>query len=193
MKQKPATRRVSMQFHQSLPIVVLAIFAICVMLPATAAACGPQPGQGSNLALPWMQGVPSFNSAANPSAPSYGSIVGLWHVTYTTSDNQVFQESYDMWHKDGTELEVANINPIEGNTCIGVWKQAGSEIRLHHVGWGFDNLGNLIGPFTVDDVIGLGPHGKSYSGSFDFNQYDTNGNLLLQVTGTVTATRIAVN
>jgi hypothetical protein len=192
MRQTPATKRVSIWKQKSLPIVVMAIFAISIVLPVTAAACGPQPGKTSNMALPWMQASPSFNIAASPSAPSYESIVGLWHVTYTTSENQVFQESYDMWHKDGTELEVANINPIEGSTCIGVWKQAGPEIHLHHVGWGFDNLGSLIGPFTVDDVIGLSAHGQSYSGSFDFKQYDNNGNLLLEVTGTVSASRIGV-
>jgi hypothetical protein len=179
--------------HKSLPILVMAIVAISIMLPATAAACGHQPGQTPNLALPWMQGVPNFNTAANRSAPSHGTIVGLWHVTYTTSDNQPFQESFDMWHSDGTELESANINPIEGSVCIGVWKQVGSQVHLHHVGWGFDNFGNLIGPFTVDDIIALGDRGNSYSGSFDFKQYDTNGNLLLEVTGTVSAARIVVN
>jgi len=125
---------------------------------------------------------------------AHGTIVGLWHVTYTTSDNQPFQESFDMWHTDGTELEIANVDPIVGNSCIGVWKQAGSEINLHHVGWGFDNIGNLIGPFTVDDVLTLSNHGNAYSGSFDFKQYDSpDGNLIQEVTGTILATRIGVN
>lgn len=130
--------------------------------------------------------------AAAPNAANH-SIVGLWHVTYTTSDNQPFQESFDMWHNDGTELEIANVDPIAGNSCIGVWRQAGAEIHLHHVGWGFDSVGNLIGAFTVDDVITLGAFGNSYSGSFDFKQYDINSNLLQEVTGTITATRIGVN
>ena len=56
-----------------------------------------------------------------------------------------------------------------------------------------DNPGNLIGPFTVDDVLALGRHGNSYSGSFDFKQYDAGGNLLQGVTGTISATRIDVN
>jgi len=171
----------------------MAVFAISTMLPATAAACGRQQGQTPNLSLPWMQGVPSFNTAANSSAPSHGTIAGLWHVTYTTSDNQPFQESFDMWHQDGTELESANVNPIIDNFCLGVWKQVGSEIHVHHVGWGFDNFGNLIGPLTLDDVLVLGPHGNTYSGSFDFKQYDTNGNLLQEITGTISATRIVVN
>jgi len=130
--------------------------------------------------------------AAAPNA-SNGTIAGLWHATYTTSDNEPFQESFDMWHGDGTELESANVDPTVGNFCLGVWKQVGSEIHLHHVGWGFDNIGNLVGPFTVDDVIELGSRGQSYSGSFDFKQYDTNGNLVVEVTGTISATRIGVS
>jgi hypothetical protein len=193
MKQTPATARVSICNRKSLPILTMTIFAIFIMLPATAAACGPQSGQTPNLALPWMQGVPSFNTGANLSARSYGTIVGLWHLTYTTSDNQPFGDSFDMWHRDGTELESANLNPITGNLCLGVWEQVGSEIHLHHVGWTFDNFGNLIGPFTLDDIVALGNRGNSYSGSFDLKQYDTNGNLLQEVTGTVSATRIGVN
>ncbi len=130
--------------------------------------------------------------AVSPTA-AHGTIVGLWDVIYTTSDNQPFQESYDMWHRDGTELETANVSPIVGNVCIGVWKKVGSEIHLHHVGWGFDTGGNLVGTFTVDDVIVLGARGNSYSGSFDFKQYDTSGTLLQEVTGTISATRIEVN
>ena len=130
--------------------------------------------------------------AASPNS-AHGTIVGLWQVSYTTSDNQPFQDSFDMWHSDGTELELANVDPVIGNSCIGIWKQVGSEIHLHHVGWGFDNLGNLVGPFTVDDVLALGNHGNSYSGSFDFKQYDTNGDVLQEVTGTISATRIGVN
>lgn len=192
MRQTTATARMSVWNRKSLPMVAMAIFAISVMLPATAAACARQLGQ-TNQAFPWMQGSPSFNTAPNPSQRSYGSIVGLWHLTYTTSDNQPFGDSFDMWHRDGTELESANLNPITGNVCMGVWKQAGSQYRLHHVGWTFDNLGNLIGPFTLDDVVALGNHGNSYSGSFDLKQYDTNGNLLGEVTGTISATRIGVN
>jgi len=176
-----------------LPILAITIFAISIMLPASAAACDHRPGQTPNRALRWLHSVPNFNTAANPSAPGYGSIVGLWHLTYTTSDNQPFGDSFDMWHADGTELESANLNPVEGNICVGVWKQVGSEFHLHHVGWTFDNFGNLIGPFTLNDIVALGNHGNSYSGGFDLKQYDTDGNLLQEVTGTVSATRIGVN
>ena len=190
--RKTATTRVFTWNVKSLSLFVVMILAMATLLSGSAAACGRQPGQApQKVVFPGMQAVPQ--SMLGEYEPSFGTIVGLWHVTYTTSDNQPFQESYDMWHRDGLEMETANVNPVEGNTCVGVWKQVGTEIRLHHVGWSFDPAGNLVGPFTVDDVISLGAHGRSYSGSFDFKQYDTNGTLQGEVAGTVTATRIEVN
>ena len=122
-------------------LVALAILSLAFVTTAANASCFDH-GRDASPAVP--SGLIA-HLAASPSAAN-GTIVGLWHVTYTTSDNQPFQESFDMWHSDGLELESANINPIEGNSCIGVWKQVGSKIHLHHVGWAFDNLGNLVGP-----------------------------------------------
>jgi hypothetical protein len=169
-------------------LIALAIFGIAFFATTANASCFDH-ARGASGALP--NGLIA-KLAASPSAAN-GSIIGLWHVTYTTSDNQPFQESFDAWHSDGTEEETANVNPIPGNFCVGVWKQVGSEIHLHHVGWSFDNVGNLVGPFTVDQIDALGAHGNSYSGSFDFKQYDTDGNVLFEVTGTIAATRIGVN
>jgi hypothetical protein len=168
--------------------LALAILSLTFLTTAAHASCFEH-AQGASPA------IPSALMARTSTLPTaaHRTIVGLWDVTYTTSDNQPLQESYDMWHSDGTELETANVSPIVGNFCIGVWKKVGSEIHLHHVGWGFDNVGNLLGTFTVDDVIVLGDDGNSYTGSFDFKQYDTNGSLLQEVTGTVSATRIGVN
>jgi hypothetical protein len=163
----------------------LAILALTFLTTTANASCFDHI-RGANPTLP--SGLIA-KLAASPNAAN-GSIVGLWHVTYTTSDNQPFQESFDTWHSDGTEAETANVNPIPGNFCVGVWKQVGSEIHLHHVGWSFDNVGTLVGPFTIDQIDTLGGHGNSYSGHWDFKQYDTDGNVLLELTGTISATRI---
>lgn len=105
----------------------------------------------------------------------------------------LMRQTFKKIRNDGTDLESANVNPVTGNFCMGVWKQVGSQIHLHHVGWGFDNLGNLVGPFTVDDVLALGKGGNTYAGSFDFKLYDTQGNLVQEVAGTIAATRTGVN
>ena len=169
-------------------LTALAIVSLMFLATTASASCFDH-GRGASPAL--AKGL--IEKLAASSGATHGTIVGLWQVSYTTSDNQPFQDSFDMWHTDGTELEIANVDPIIGNSCIGVWKQAGSDIHLHHVGWGFDTLGTLIGPFTVDDVLTLSNHGNSYSGSFDFKQYDNDGNLLQEVTGTIAATRIGVS
>jgi hypothetical protein len=177
------------RMSQTVAIVLAAITSTFTFFASTAHASCLDHGRGANPAIP--SGLMTKLAASTNAA--HGTIVGLWHVTYTTSDNQLFQESFDLWHSDGTEMESANVNPIGGNVCIGVWKQVGGEVHLHHVGWAFDNAGNLVGPFTLDDVIVLGEHGNSYSGSFDFKQYDGSQNMILEVTGTMVATRIGVN
>lgn len=119
------------------------------------------------------------------------SIVGLWHVIYTDSSGQFFLETLDTWHRDGTEIESANANPIEGNTCMGVWKKTSpNTVSLNHIGWNFDNAGNSAGYFTISESDTLAEDGQSYQGTFDFKVYDANGNVQFEVSGTLAATRI---
>jgi hypothetical protein len=180
-------RSITLKIHQTLWMALIA-FALPLLATSANASCFDRT-QGVSPGLP--KGLVAQLAASTTTSNT--TIAGLWHATYTTSDNQLFQESFDMWHNDGTELESANVNPVIGNFCMGVWKQVGAQIHLHHVGWGFDNLGNLVGPFTVDDVLELGKGGNTYAGSFDFKLYDTQGNLVQEVTGTIAATRIGVN
>ena len=120
------------------------------------------------------------------------SIVGLWHVTYTTG-GQLFYEAFDTWHSDGTEVESANFDPTEGNICMGVWKLVGSTVHLYHVGWLFDVAGNSAGWFSLTERDSVAGNGNSYRGTFDYKAYDPNGNLLQEITGDLTATRLVVN
>lgn len=174
----------------------LALTVAWMMLMATAAnaGCGSRGGTNPSAAvsLPTLAGLTAA-PAGDGNSGHGNSIVGLWHVTYTMADGTFYYESYDTWHSDGTEWESANLSPIAGNICEGVWKQVGPAVHLNHVGWTFDNSGNSIGPFTqIEDVV-VGVNGNSYRGTFDFKQYDMSGNLLQEITGTMTATRITVN
>ena len=90
--------------------------------------------------------------------------------------------------------ENPNLAPATGPLCIGVWKQVGQRtFRLHHVGWNYDINGNSLGTFTLNETNTVGPHGKTYQGTFDLKFYDVNGKLTQEVKGTQTATRITVN
>ena len=169
----------------------VAMTAVCLMFMATAsnAACGSRGGTAPSAAV----SLPALAALTGAESEHGNSIVGLWHVTYTMADGTFYYESYDTWHSDGTEWESANVSPLIGNICEGVWKQTGSAIHLDHVGWGFDNSGNTIGPFTQIENVVVGGNGNSYRGTFDFKQYDMSGNLLQEITGTMTATRITAN
>ena len=139
-----------------------------------------------------LRNFPGFAQAYRESQTTSTSIVGLWHVQYT-SDGQPFYEALDEWHGDGTEFENANVPPAVGNICLGVWKQTeNGEARLNHIGWTFDANGNSTGYFTLTETNRVGPKGNAYRGRFDYKQYDVNGKLLGEAKGTQVATRITV-
>jgi hypothetical protein len=85
----------------------------------------------------------AFPAAAQTGNPS---IVGLWRVHYFAGTVEIFQ-SFDQWHSDGQEFEVADLGP--GTMCQGVFRQkADGTVKLFHTGWNFDQNGNLTGYST---------------------------------------------
>ena len=177
----------------------VALAAMGMLFAATnaVAACGDPSGlkPGVALKLPFLaQPGGDAERALQTKAPDNStSIVGLWYVNYT-SGGQLLYESFDQWHSDGTELENPNLAPATGPLCVGVWKQVGTRtFRLHHVGWNFDINGNSLGSFTLDETNTVSRNGLTYKGTFDLKFYDVDGNLVDEVTGTQTATRISVS
>ena len=146
------------------------------------ASCG-DPGKAKSGVATHMPFLSQANAAGDA---TNSSIVGLWHVTYT-SGGELFYEAFAVWHSDGTEFEVANLPPAEGNVCMGVWKKEGQTIELDHVGWAFDNNGNSIGTFTLTEKNVV--NGNTYEGTFDYKAFDVNGILVQEVKGTQAATR----
>ena len=140
------------------------------------------------LLLALVLGCFSLSSAVLADKPNNDrSIVGMWRVVY--SGDLVF-ESFDQWHSDGTEIEVAN---IFGISCQGVFKQTGRTVQLFHTGWNFDANGALIGSFNENQTITVSKHGQTYDGTWIIKDYDLNGNQLDQLTGALHATRLSVN
>ena len=139
--------------------------------------------------------LPFLPAVALETAPSTGSpsIVGLWHVTYT-ADFGLFYEAYDQWHSDKTELENADVSPIEGNICMGAWKKVGPRtVQLNHVGWGFDGAGNPNGTFTIHETNTVSSDGMSYQGTFEYKFFLPDGTLDTDIKGTVAGTRITAD
>ena len=161
---------------------------LCISaISAHAGGCAPSGRQDDSIALP------DLNNSTT-SAPV--TVIGLWHVTYTTSSKAPFGVSLKEWHSDGTEFENIDHSAVVGNICFGVWKQVGSRtFRLHHTGWVFDDNGNPMGSFIIEENDTVWLNGLNYSGSFVFKVYDKKGDYVSgsEVTGTIAAKRITVN
>ena len=182
--------------------LAIAIVASCVMLPVTAAACSHQLGQSGGVSLPQLQWMKDMQAggAANPmSAAPIGnqSIVGLWHVLLV-SGGQPFDEGFDAWHSDGTEILVDNAPPQPANgagaVCIGVFKKTGpNTFKLKHVFWIIDGNGNLAGNGVISEIVTVDAGANSYHGTFKEDAYDLSGNLIFEVTGDLSADRITAD
>jgi len=186
------------------------VFSIALLALVTAfagaarAQCGSPSAQRQSLLLPrWnMSGLTARaalpGSSANrlesqPADQHENSIVGLWDVMFV-SGGQLYDEAFDVYHSDGTELMNDIPPPGLGNVCLGVWvKTGGRSIKLKHVFWIFDNNGSLIGRGVVQEQIALSSDANSYSGTFKFEFRDLSGNPIASmpdVAGDLTATRI---
>jgi hypothetical protein len=203
MKQTSATIRVGNDTRKAFVGLAIAIVASCVMLPVTAAAaCSHQLGQTGGIFLPrlqWMNDMQAGRDARTMGSAPVGnqSIVGLWHVLLV-SGGQPFDEGFDAWHSDGTEILVDNAPPQPANgagtVCIGVFKKTGANsFKLKHVFWIIDANGNLAGSGVLAESVTVDTGGNSYHGSFKEDGYDLSGNLIFEVTGDLSADRITAD
>ena len=165
--------------------IIGALTAVALLLtltPASEAACTSS-GHRS-------QGLPSVNalfavaaaaeSAAVQAQGVGGSIVGLWHTTFYLGDGPtVWDEAYELWHSDGTEVAIDNaVPPVLGNVCIGVWHQDGGIIKLRHVTWNWNLDGSKAGRFLLLATVSVGSKGNVFSGHFVTDSYDLDGNVI---------------
>ena len=115
------------------------------------------------------------------------TIVGLWFVRYFHGTTPFFQ-SFEQWHSDGQEFEVADLAP--GAVCQGTFTQTGGTVQLFHVGWNFDQSGVLTGYFTETQTNTVSNDDSRYHGTFDLKNFDMSGNFLSEDSGTLKATRL---
>ena len=140
------------------------------------------------LLLALVLGCFSLSSAVFAETPNnHQSIVGMWRVFYS---GDLVVESFDQWHSDGTEIEVAN---SFGLSCQGVFKQSGRNVKLFHTSWTYDANEALTGHFNENQTLTVSTNGQTYDGTYEFVFYDLNGNQVSQATGTIHATRLTVN
>jgi hypothetical protein len=168
------------------------------------AACSVSNSPKLDLALPPeleertpAQQSPEADSESS-AHESHPAITGLWFVTLY-SGGVAFDQGFDAWHSDGTEILNDNGPPeppwSTGAICLGVWKQTGHNIyKLRHPGWNFDGGGNLSAIVLILEKITLDADGNRYRGTFELNLYDpVTKKLISQTTGELKAHRIRVD
>jgi hypothetical protein len=119
--------------------------------------------------------------------------VGTWTTALSVNGN-VILNTIIQWHNDGTEFDNADLPPTGGNTCEGSWVSTGTRtVHRYHLGWTFDTDSNPNGMFVLTEDDKLARDGNSYKGTFDQKFYDTNGNLVNEISGTVAAKRVSAD
>jgi hypothetical protein len=146
--------------------------------------------QGLFHALPAAVAQSIMANDASSSDASFENIVGTWHVTYTV-EGQPFADAFIQWHNDGTEFETIDLPLLGGNICLGNWKRIdANHFSRNHIGFLYNN-GLPNGYFTETEVDVVSSTGKAYHGHNTQSIYDVNGNLVVTVTGTSSAVRLA--
>jgi hypothetical protein len=192
-------------FAKTFTVLAVALAGISVAGRAEAECFTTKP-QGVMKSLAQLPSFQSRSSQAvagalgvvDPTKPP--SIVGLWHVVFTTTSNDigippgaVVDDAYVTWHSDGTELMNSSRPPVTGSFCMGVWTQGPPRsYKLKHIALAWDNTGtHFIGPAIVLEDVTLDVKDDSYEGTFTFDQYAADGTTrLAHIEGTLAATRI---
>lgn len=164
------------------------IFAASAALTLAASSFAAQAGCGVPMTGPAVQvKLPAFKPVTRPSG---GSIVGFWQVSLIVG-GEVVLHTLKTWHSDGTEYDNADLPPTAGNVCSGVWESTGArKVHNRHLGWTFDASSNPSGMFVEIEDDKVSKDGNSYSGPFDQKFYDNDGNLVNELSGTISAVRV---
>jgi len=130
----------------------------------------------------------------------------MWHVLFTAKgnvgpglppDGAPVDNAIAQWHSDGTEIMNSGRNPATQSFCLGVWKKVSFlHYKLNHFAISWDptvDPNNPQGPANIREDVILSPDGKTFKGTFTIDQYDESGNLLIQITGLLSGTRITVD
>lgn len=133
-----------------------------------------------------------FGLSATARGEGHAAIVGLWKVNYTSTTGGPPAITFDQWHVDGQEIETANVFP--GAICQGTFKRIGDrKFQLYHVAWTFDSNGQYSGYWDETLIATVAANGRTYTGTYSRDFYDTNDNFLFEDDGTLTAAKLTPN
>jgi hypothetical protein len=193
-----------------LSAILTAVAFGAVMVPLASAGCAnPSKGGGLHLSPQSWSGQAYFGAASLLLASDRDddvSMVGMWHVTFTAKgnvgaglppDGAPVDNALSQWHSDGTEVTLSSRIPATGDVCLGVWKKvAPRRYKLNHFGISFDpatDPNNPQGFANIRQDVVLSPDGKTFKGTFTIDQFDQSGNLLIEIKGLLSGTRVDIN
>ena len=74
------------------------------------------------------------------------------------------QDAFQQWNAGGTEIHNPNVDPRQGNVCLGVWQRvAPRTFKLTHRIWAWDTHGGFQGTLHLE-ALTLGDGGSTFSG-----------------------------
>jgi hypothetical protein len=175
-------------FSGAAAVAALALTGLSAHAGCTDPRAPAQQGAFQKMSPIVLQRLATANRTEHENAVE--NIVGTWHVIYTAGGS-AFGEAFIQWHNDGTEWENINFPILGGNICMGSWKPVDkNHVTRNHIGWLYTN-GTLTGYFTETETDEVARDGNSYHGTNDQKVFDLEGNMVVEVPGTSTATRIA--
>ena len=155
------------------------------------ASCGDSfAAMASGKAVVGSPLVKPLEASTATDGPNNPSMVGLWHIQFVIG-GQTIQEAFQIWNFGGTEVHNPNVDPRQGNVCLGTWvKTPGGAFELAHRVWNYDPNGNFLGTIHLSETLYLTNKGNAQTGSFKSDFYDPDGNFITEVAGDVVGQRI---
>jgi hypothetical protein len=171
-------------------------------VPRAQAQCASPPSSNTKSFRPtsFDGGGQFINASFAEPGSEHDRIVGYWKAQFLSEgnsgipDDTVLDAPFVQWHGDGTELMNSTRDPSTQSFCTGVWHKTGtSTYQINHFFLSWDGDHNFVGPGQVLESITLNKNGDAYTGTFTIDQYDPKGNLIVDLKGNLTATRITVD
>ena len=177
------------------------LVGMCLVSKASAQCASVLSSNVESIQPQLLEGQPQFMPASFLELGSQNDgIVGFWKVKFIAEgnagipDGTVLDNAFVQWHSDGTEMMNSSRAPVTQSFCMGVWQKTGpSNYQLNHFALTFDTSNNFVGPAQVREDVTLDKKADQYTGTFKTDQYDPSGNVIIEVVGNITATRITVN
>ena len=193
----PQTIRIPSRAKTLLATAVLS----ALWVPGVAAGCGwsaqrMPPGVFSAVPLPQLQAPTSGGALAEvPEGGNGPSMTGLWKTVFV-ADGAVVNLGFNTWHSDGTEWALDQGPPVSGQVCPGVWEKIGNRTYATvHPAFNYDATNTYVVGILIERLnVTISSDANSYAGTFTWDSFDLEGNLLpgTRVVGTITGTRIKV-